>query len=155
MCIIIDTNVFGDIFNKESKLHDRFEPVLNWILHGKGKIVYGGTKYIAELGKTPKYQKLFNELQKKRKTVKVADDMVDHREKEIKKIKQHSDFNDAHLIAIVIESGCRLVCTKDSRAVPFIKDRVFYPKFSKRPKIYWGKHNEDLLTDCNIAPICR
>jgi predicted nucleic acid-binding protein len=155
MCIIIDTNVFGDVFNKESKSHLEFEPVINWILYGKGKIVYGGAKYKNELRRAKKYLKILVEFEKMNKVVRVDDEKIDDREKEIKKTNRHRDFNDEHIIAIVIVSGCVLVCTKDSSAVPFIKDPSFYPKSCKKPKIYSGKRNKNLLADCNIAPICK
>ncbi|MDQ1350585.1 MAG: hypothetical protein QG657_887 [Acidobacteriota bacterium] len=155
MCIIIDTNVFGDVFNKESKSHLKFEPVINWILKGKGKIVYGGTKYKKELGTAKKYFKLLLEFEKMNKVVRVDDEKVDAREIEIKKENRRRNFNDEHIIAIVIVSGCVLVCTDDKKAMPFIKDPAFYPKHCKRPKIYSEKCNKNLLTDCNIAPICK
>lgn len=155
MCIIIDTNALGDVFNKESLFHHEFEPVKNWILHGKGKIVYGGSKYKNELKSAGKYLKLLVEFSKMNKVVRINDEKVDERENEIKKNNRHCNFNDEHLIAIVIGSGCMLICTKDSSAVPFIKDSLYYPKSCKRPKIYSGKRNKNLLTDCNIAPICK
>jgi hypothetical protein len=49
MCIIIDTNRFSSIFEEENSDHDEFKPILDWIIFGKGKIVYGGTKYKQEL----------------------------------------------------------------------------------------------------------
>jgi predicted nucleic acid-binding protein len=155
MCIIIDTNVLADVFEKGSKFHSEFEPVYDWINDGKGKIVLGGSKYANELDRTRKYLKILGEFERKNKIVRVNNEKVDAREKEIEKKKRHTDFNDAHLIAIVIESGCMLVCTKDSASVPFIKDKAFYPKSCKKPKIYSGKRNKNLLVDCNIAPICK
>ncbi len=81
--------------------------------------------------------------------------IIDTREKEIKEKNRHRDFNDEHIIAIVIVSGCMLICTKDEKAFRFIKDPSFYPKHCKRPKIYLTKRNKNLLADCNIAPICK
>jgi hypothetical protein len=49
MCIIIDADTLGLVFNPETKEHKKFKPVLEWINNGKGKIVYGGTKYEKEL----------------------------------------------------------------------------------------------------------
>jgi hypothetical protein len=97
----------------------------------------------------------WNELEKINKTVKLDDAEVDKKEREIAETKKHHDFNDEHLVAMVLASGCRLVCTKDSSAMPFIKDRIFYPGAVKRPRIYSGKKNKDLLNDSNIAPICK
>jgi predicted nucleic acid-binding protein len=155
MCIIIDTNVFGDL-KEDSAMYPEFEPVIDWIRNGKGtKFVFGGSKYNNELKRAFKYLQFFANFQRMNKIVRVDDKRVDEREREIKKKNRRSDFNDEHLVAIVIESGCRLVCTKDKTAAPFIKDRTLYPKPSKPPKIYSGKHNKNLLVDCNIAPICK
>jgi predicted nucleic acid-binding protein len=155
MCIIIDTNVFAHVFNKKSTFHIEFTPVQEWIIKGKGKIVYGGSKYKKELRLAVKYFKLFVELEKINKTVKLDDSEVDKREREVSKAKKHHDFNDEHLVAMVLASGCRLVCTKDSSAMPFIKDQIFYTGAAKRPRIYSGKKNKDLLNDSNIASICK
>jgi predicted nucleic acid-binding protein len=155
MCIIIDINVFADVFNKKSTFHIEFTPVQEWILKGKGKIVYGGSRYKKELRLAVKYFRLLVELEKINKTVKLDDSEVDKKEWEVAKTKKHRDFNDEHLVAMVLASGCRLVCTKDSSAMPFIKDHIFYTGAGKRPKIYSGKKNKDLLNDSNIAPICK
>ncbi len=155
MCIIIDTNALGDVFNAESKSHAEFEPVKDWIREGKGKIVYGGSKYTKELTRAYRYLKLFGEFEKENKVVRVDDEKVDTREKEIAKKKHSRKFNDAHIIAIVIESGCMLVCTKDLASIPFIEDEAFYPESCKKPEIYLGRRNKNLLVDCNIAPICK
>ncbi len=47
MCIIIDANALPSVLKREPELC----PVFNWINEGKGKIVYGGTKYKEELKK--------------------------------------------------------------------------------------------------------
>ena len=54
MCIIIDANTLSLVFNPETKGHEEFKPVFKWIDKGKGKIVYGGTKYEEELIKAGK-----------------------------------------------------------------------------------------------------
>lgn len=155
MCIIIDINVFGDVFNEKSILHIEFQPLKHWILNGKGKIVYGGSKYKRELKQAAKYLKLLVELDKINKTVKLDDGKVDEKEQEVNEAKNHPAFNDQHIIAMVLASGCKLVCTKDSSAIPFIKAPLFYKGIHKRPKIYSGKQNKNLLNDANIAPICK
>lgn len=157
MCIIIDTNVLADVFNSESTLHMQFAPIVEWILKGKGKMVFGGSKYMTELKKAPRYLKLVVELGKINKTVKLDDLEVDKWEQEVKNRKrnEHRDFNDEHIAAMVNASGCKLVCTKDLSAVSFIKDAIFYPSHRKRPRIYSGRRNKILLVDANIAPICK
>ena len=44
MCIIVDTNCFAPVFDRKSEKHNQFAPVLEWIISGKGKLIYGGSK---------------------------------------------------------------------------------------------------------------
>ena len=154
MCIVIDTNCFSYIFNKTDKSHKNFEPVYNWIIFGKGKLVYGGTKYKEELRKAKKYFGLLKRFKAANKIVKIDDKKVDAEYKKLEKIK-NADFDDPHLIAIIIESGCRLICSVDKRAYKFIKNKKLYPSSVKPPKIYKKESNKNLLADKNIAAICQ
>ncbi len=52
MCIIIDVNALNEVFNTDSVNHLEFKPVRDWIIEGKGKVLYGGTKYRDELMRT-------------------------------------------------------------------------------------------------------
>lgn len=85
MCIIIDTNVFADVFTKESANHSDFEPVLNWIRKGYcGKIVYGGTTYKNELNQSKKYLTIFRLFSEVRRVVRIKDNLVDEKEEELR-----------------------------------------------------------------------
>ena len=156
MCIVIDTNSFGSVFETTSKDHNEFESVYNWILYQNGKIVYGGSTYKKELEKTKKYVPIFRRLKDKRKAVELSDcKRVDEIEKELsKKVKDHK-FNDPHIIAIVTISKCKIVCTKDKESEEFILNKELYPKGMKPPKIYKQKSNKNLLINNNIVDICR
>ena len=55
MAIIIDTNCIANVFSPKTANHSEFKPVLEWILLGKGLMIYGGSKYREELKKTAKY----------------------------------------------------------------------------------------------------
>jgi hypothetical protein len=59
MCIIIDANTFAAIFDPINKGHIDFKPVYDWIVFGRGKIVYGGKKYKSEVKNVSKYFGLF------------------------------------------------------------------------------------------------
>jgi len=155
MCIVIDVNTFGPVFLKSCEEHEEFEPVLDWIVSGKGKIVYGGSKYRKALERARRYLRIFLEFKKAGKVVEVDDERVNAQQEELENLIQHRNFDDPHIIAIVIVSGCRLVCSNDSRADQFIKMRNLYPNHVQRPKIYRGKSNSDLLCDQNIAKICE
>ena len=154
MCIVIDTNSFSCVFDEHNSKHDDFKPVLEWIRDGKGKIVYGGTSYEKELETAHKYVKIFSEFQKSDRVVVIDKATVDNKEKECKALVKHRNFNDAHIISIIVVSGVKLVCTDEKRAIRFLKDKRFYER-GKRPKIYTSKKNANLLCDSNIADCCK
>jgi len=153
MCIVLDINTIPNIFNNESKEHAEFKPVRDWIIHKKGKIVYGGTKYSEELSKMRQYLKLFLLFERINKTVVIDTEAVDNIQAEVEAMIQHRDFDDPHLVAILKESGCKLVCSVDERAFPYLKHQLFF-KGKDRPKIYSSSRNKDLLCDANIAECC-
>ena len=153
MCIIIDICALAPVFESDCAKHPEFKPVLDWVLHGNGKIIYGGEKYKKELPQ--KYRKIINELTKSRKAIEVDEDNVNKKTKEVQKIFRHRDFDDPHIIAITIVSGCRIICSDDDRAFPFFKMKQLYPNKFKRPKIYSGLSNKKLLNDKNITSSCK
>lgn len=154
MCLILDTNVFSAFFDPKNDKHDDFIPALHWVVYGKGKLVYGGTKYKNEMRKSWKYISFFASLQRAGKVVLVCDADVDRYEVDIKKIEPNKDFDDPHLVAIVLASECKVICTNDKRALAYLKRTDFYKGKIKKPKIYQSKQNSTLLSDKNIAAIC-
>jgi predicted nucleic acid-binding protein len=156
MCIIIDTNTLASVFNPNSQDHPDFQPVLDWIIAGRGKIVLGGTKYGVELKMSgEKIVRVFREFLKRRKIINVSDSEVDREEIRIKTLESSTDFDDAHIVALLDVSGCMLICSKDKRAFRFFKKMELYKQRAERPKIYHSQANADLLCDANIAPCCE
>ena len=154
MCIIIDTNSFASVFNQKSSDHDQFQPIKNWIYSGSGRIVYGGTKYLLELTRSGKYLKIFVELGNIRKATILDKKKVDRMERDIKEKNTNPYFNDTHIVAIVVISGCRIVCSKDSSSDVFLKDKRLYPKNFKVPKIYRDRGNVHLISNSSIKSNC-
>ncbi|RSD34188.1 MAG: hypothetical protein CI953_1041 [Methanohalophilus sp.] len=156
MCIIIDINTFGAVFNPESSNHDEFKPVFNWIYKRNGKVVYGGTKYKKELKNAgERYLEIFLNLKRVHRAVEVDQEKVDKRQDEIESKVSVKKFNDAHISAIVAASKCKLICSLDSTAHPFFTDKRLYPKDISVPKIYSRRSHEHLLCDRHIAKICE
>lgn len=151
MCIIIDTNVLNEVFDDTNKYHEDFIHVYNWIFSGKGKIVYGGTKYQGEIGK---YLQLFNLLKQANKAIYIEQAEVDREQDIVSQMVSHQNFDDQHIVALLRVSGCKLICSNDSRAYPFFTHKVFF-KSSKKPKIYSSKKNKILLSEKNIAECCK
>lgn len=72
----------------------------------------------------------------------------------MKKIEPGKNFNDEHLVAIVISSRCAVVCTDDKIAMSYLKKRKFYPKKIRTPKIYSNKKHQNLCKKDNIVGVC-
>lgn len=149
MCIVLDANSWGYIFTDKNTRHSDFAPVLNWIRKGNGKAVYGGSTYEMEMKNAIKFRRFFVELGKARRIIVVDKDKVDAKEKEFKQHVKNSDFDDPHIVAIVVVSGALLVCTVDKRSMRFIKNPIFY-KSRRVPKIYSSIGSKKILCDRNI-----
>jgi predicted nucleic acid-binding protein len=154
MCIIIDTCTFHAVFDTENKNHSKYKPVLDWIVNRRGKIITGGTKYRKEMSGR-NYLRILTEFDRQKRLVKLTDSVVDREEARLKSKVKHKDFDDAHLIAMVIVSKCRVVCTDDDRAIPFLTRPDLYPKRFRRPKIYKTQRNSVLCCQDNIVDVCQ
>jgi hypothetical protein len=147
MCIIIDANCFGRVFDRSNSNHDSFAPVLDWIIKGKGKIVYGGSTYFSELKTAAKYLKIFRLLREIDKAV-IGDEVnIDQIEKDLISTVNDSNFDDPHIMAIVIDTKCMLICSDDKKSLKFMKDFNLFPDHIKPPKYYMGIKNISLLND--------
>lgn len=153
MCIVVDTCALPSVFEARSKDHLHYRPVLSWVVAGRGKVVYGGTKYRRELRRASKYHSLLAELKREGKVVEILDSDVDSHEKLLS--RKEPKFNDAHIAAIVIVSRCKLVCTNDTKAVPYLTMTSLYPRPVRRPKVYSYSERRTLLVDRHIAEVCR
>ncbi|MCH9693879.1 MAG: hypothetical protein K0U72_05165 [Gammaproteobacteria bacterium] len=82
------------------------------------------------------------------------DDLIDAKEAEIEKnFDLHSD--DPHVIALVVESCCKVVCTKDGPLQQDFGDK-FRQKFGvRKPSVYKRKEHASLLCKNNIVGICK
>ncbi|OOE32009.1 hypothetical protein [Salinivibrio kushneri] len=158
MCIVIDMNVVKTVFNEEEKDHQYYKPVKDWILRGKGKMVVGGKTYHEELKRMYKFRKLYLALRKAGKVVVGGcDEKIDKLEMELKETLNHRDFDDPHIVALLIVSGCKVICSEDARAYPFFQKNEWYPKGQNVPKIYCKRSyskSKEILSDSNIAGIC-
>lgn len=150
---MIDTNVLGKVFKESATNHAQFKPVKDWIIQGKGKVVYGGTRYISEIKGA--YLDLFVQLKKAGKAVSISSNLVDTEEQIVANMISHADFDDQHLVGLLRASGCRLICSLDSRAFPYFTNNLFFTPASSKPRIYCKLKNSVLLCDKNIADLCK
>jgi hypothetical protein len=151
--IILDTNSIPSVFDSAASDYSEFCFVYEWVKRQRGAcFVYGGTKYKSEIKKMLKYLKLIIELQKVGKFVEINGNMIDNYAVRLKEACSDSAFNDEHLVAILDVSGCKLLCTKDIKAMQYIKKREFYSD-QKIPRIYSGSRNRDLLNGTYIVEL--
>ncbi len=152
MCFILDSNSFSTFFNPCCDDHYKFKPLHDWLYNVDGvKLVIGGTVYKNEIKKLTKYLGYLSELLKTKKLAYIKDSAVDEEEKNICKIVNDPDFDDPHMIALLIVSGCILFASKDKRADKYIKRKEFFPKGSHRPSIYRDRIHASLLTRSRIV----
>jgi hypothetical protein len=151
MCIIIDANAIPPVFNQGDSCHGEFSPVEVWIRSGKGKMVYGGTTYRNQLRRLGKYIPILYELDFAGKIIKIDHLKVDQAEADVVKRVMDSRCDDHHIIALVIVSGCKLLCSNDHSSFVYIKEKSYYPSGTKPPKIYTGNKNSNLLVNKNIV----
>lgn len=159
MAIIIDTNCLANVFSRKSENHKEYKPVLDWIIYGKGMMVYGGSKYIAELRKIPKYLPIIRFLREVNKVIVGNPENIDRIQEEIEANTKNKNFDDPHLPAIAIDTKCRLICSEDKKSVQFVKNQNLYPKGFQKPAYYTSSKNKDLLCDNYIhddfKPLCK
>ena len=118
MCLVIDPSSLPSVFNPKSQRHSDFAPVLRWVTKSSGRIIYGGSKYLTELGRMTRYVRIINELARAGKVIKLDSNKVDKLAAELKVRIPDLQFNDEHIVAIVIVSRCKIVCSDDKKAYP-------------------------------------
>ena len=157
MCIIVDSCALPKVFRSSDKEHKKFQAVCDWIVHGEGTLVYGGSKFIDELTLDHRWFVRFLRLLQDQGKATCADKRkVDARQAKVQAMVTDPDFDDPHLIALVGVTGCKLVATSDKRAEKFLLDRSLYPKGINTPSIFKdsSKHTS-LLTTQNVGKCCH
>ena len=157
MCLVIDACCLSNVFIKKDKKHPAFEPVLQWITKGKGRMIYGGTKYNTELGRVTGVLGIVSELSRQRRTVMISSDVVDPLERELKDKIPDEKFDDEHLAALVIASRCHVVCTDDNIAISYLRRPALFTDYCgvTRPSIFRGhKTQKKLCCKEHVVEIC-
>jgi|SRR5581483_8428165 len=156
MCVVIDTCCLAQVFDRDNQYHTHFAPILQWVTKGKGRIIYGGTKYNTELRRAVKFLRVIVELNRSGRAIRMDSAAVDRISTELRTIVCDPAFNDEHLAALIVVSRCCIICTNDIAAMRFLKRRDLYSRYDvDRPKIYCKKRHECLCCDRYLAPVCR
>ena len=155
MCFVLDVNSFHRMFDRNSKEHADFAPLLEWLYDNpRTSLVIGGTTYGDEIGRLSKYLGYIVELERTRKLSRIDDAVVDSEEKRVADLVTHRDFDDPHIVALFCASGCLIFASHDKRADRFVKMKELYPKNHRRPRIYRSRRQKKtLLKDHNIVAL--
>jgi hypothetical protein len=145
MPIVIDICCLSRVFNKGNIEHANYEPVFHWIIKGKGAVFYGGSGYKNELRKMPRFLNFILQLKAIGKARNFDDVVVDAKQDELRSIIRDSDFDDPHIMALLIISEVGLFCTSDARSFKYITRGEFYR--GHVPAIYTSLSNAEILAD--------
>ncbi len=155
MCVIIDTCCIPKVFNPKAKEHARFALLLGWINGKNGRLVYGGTKYKNEIRPMKNFLRLFSDYDRQGKVSRAKDSDVDAFASKAKAKITAKAFNDEHLVGIVAVSGCRVICTDDTTAIPFITRRDLYQAVNIGPPKIYSKQSHEALYGSGIGTKAR
>lgn len=155
MCVVIDANVLSCVLCSSNELHEDFLPILKWILLGKAKMSLGGKLYTEEIAKKQiSFLPFIKELIRLNKIHLFNNAQVESMTNEIQGKITDSDFDDPHIIALLIVSKATILCSNDCRLFKYVHMIKDLNAGSINPKIYTSKHHKpqtDLLCDENIC----
>ena len=131
MCVIIDMNVWPAFCADPAAA--ALSEVDRWLTSGKGRVVYGGTKYGEELAQVAAAVQLLFGYAQAGTAKKYPDGPIDTDAARLEKDAE-TESNDHHILALARASGARILCTGDRalmsdftnrRLVPTPRGRVF------------------------------
>ncbi len=170
MCVVVDADTFTYFSNPHSSRHGEFQPVIKWVRDSNSKYVYGGTTYEAQLRKQQDFLSFLTRMYQAGKTVVIDHQKVDQIEQAIRQTITGSSYDDHHIVAIVLISRCKLVCSMDSglrnlidacysnSGRSTIKRQLRIRNFRK-PSIYSGRGSASTLrrrtSSSNCGPCCH
>ena len=151
MPIVIDANALTSVFSAAPD--EDFVPVKDWVFQDGVKIVIGGTKYKEELSRVIPVLNMVKELSRAGKVIRADSRDVDRLQEVVESVVPAA-CDDPHLIALIGISRCPVICTKDVRAHPFLKNKTLYPWKNFAPSIYSGRKSTDVLSRKNAEAKC-
>ena len=105
MCLILDTNKYGDFLNHKPDM----EPVRKWV-EGKGRIAYSPTKkFEEELNRAPNMKMKFIEYRQANRIKDIPKEKVEKMEKTLSNLKS----DDPHIIALALVANVKLLVSAD------------------------------------------
>lgn len=158
MCVVVDANVMSSVFFAKAELHEKFFPLLEWIVQGKAKLSLGGKLLSYEIAKKQcKFMPFLLELKRLNKIHSIDENEVEEYTLKIKEKIKDPDFDDPHVIALLIVSKASIICSNDSRMFKYVRQvKQLSGGTVDNPRIFTTIGHEpqiDMLCDRNICPL--
>lgn len=152
MCLILDTNRFGDAFSTPPR--EAYVPLLLWLSDpdGDGTLVFGGKKYRREIDRHDKARRFFVDRVRAGRALPIDDKIVDAEEDRLRSAEVCAS-DDEHVVALARMSGARVLCTEDTALFLDVKNQALLDK--PRGRLYRTKKHAHLLhhdTSCHRPP---
>ena len=149
MCAIVDNNVRDQVFGANSQSPaGRF--FLDWLSHGRGKLVIGG-QLLRELNDYGDFKRWLRTALARNTALAFADDQVDA-ETETLRARNICCSDDEHILALARISGARLLFTNDRALQQDFTNHAIIR--SPRGKIYPNEGYRDFLNDRRNRNLC-
>ena len=133
MCVIIDANVWPAFCADPTAA--TLSEVDRWLTSGKGRVVYGGTKYGEELAQVAAAVQLLFSYAQAGMAKKYPDGPIDTDAARLKQDPQ-TESNDHHILALARVSGARILCTGDKALMSDFTNRSLVP--TPRGRVFPG-----------------
>lgn len=111
MCAIVDNNVRHEVFGAEDVQSEAGRHLLRWLNNRKGRLVVGG-KLLDELSEYGGFRSWFGQALQSGRAIEFPKAPVDA-ETSALQARHICRSNDAHVLALAIVSGARLLFTND------------------------------------------
>ena len=119
MCVILDNNVAFEVFGDDRP--PAGEKFFNWINSGGGRLI-GGGKLLEELARRDNFQRWWQQAVLAGLATRVEDDAVNAETIRLSD-RRACKSNDAHVVALALVGGARLLYTNDRKLQRDFKDR--------------------------------
>lgn len=141
MCLIIDTNVAGQVFDEEPIADLR--PVTEWLLSKKhqARLALGG-RLKEELFQIGRVRAALTSLFRAGRVKIISDGQIQQEEQALTQLGICAS-NDLHLLALARLSGARLLCSNDENLHADFKNHKIIA--TPRGRIYQSADHKDLL----------
>jgi predicted nucleic acid-binding protein len=139
MCVIVDANLASKVFSR-TLADPEFKPVLRWLYHGEGILVYGGhnEKELRIIGDAAA---AITELHRSGKAVPFGSAELAPQEAYLR--KQGIKSNDPHVLALARVSRARTLVSHDKPLHDDFKNLALVP--SPRGMIYQNSSHQKCL----------